>query len=157
MQRPGMQPWSVHCDVPYYVNFVFWVRRHAPDPPPFAEAAWDDWLTEVINHGAGPLPTLAGLASHPALRELALRYWKAFQQSWSRSYRDLAHRLTETCQQANLSELLEGKSVQCRLLFTTEPGDFRRQVGQVWVLGEDYLHPERLRSLVVNLTILSDT
>jgi hypothetical protein len=141
----------MNCEAPYYVNFVFWVRRHAPDPPPFPDAAWVDWLVEVVNHGPGPLPALSGLAGHPALRELALRYWKAFQLSWSRSHRELNRRLTEACQQANLQEVLVESEGTWRFFFTSEPGDFCRQVGTVWVLGDAFLEPERLRELVLRL------
>jgi hypothetical protein len=153
-------PWDIAYDVPDLPNFLFWLRWRSADAPPCPEAAWLEWLDEVMAFG---LPgrwasDQATLIRYPALAELAEREWPAFYREWNaetglRLGRRLIRSLSDVpAHQPDPEDELAGSALQLRFLLVDHADDLVRQVGpNTWLLGEAYLDPQHRRELLARL------
>lgn len=151
MRSAAGPAWRISHDLPYSVNFVFWVRRQAGEPLPFPESVWTEWLGETVDLRPLELQGMLTLAVHPELKRLCAQEWPAFVSEWNRRKPELARRLNRAVFDARVHELMRDSDQQFTFLHTDQPGDLCLRIGDAWVLGEAYLDAEPLRNLVARL------
>lgn len=144
--------WSIQSDLPYHVNFACWVRRRWTPDSPFPEEAWSRWVEALVQGNPIHDAAVVGLARDRELNEFAAREWFRFVREWGAAKPDLSRRLQETLSGARFDELMQGRSDSFTFWHTDHPGDLCLQVCGVWVLGEAFMAPARLRELVCRLT-----
>ena len=157
--------WTISYDLPELPNFLFWLRWRTADAPPCPEAAWWEWLDEIMAFGLPGrwTPDQHTLIRYPALAELAEREWPVFRREWHGWHGDDGHKMALAWRiirgpqevpppQPPLEEILEGSSLELRFMLVVDAGDLVRQVGpNTWLLGEAYLDPPRQSELVARL------